>query len=88
MRHQRTTAGLAASDPRQLENEVVQHAVEVLDDPQRDSDLLLGGLWQLQVGELLVRVATLQAPEAPGLHGHAVVKQDGVNALALSAKLV
>ncbi len=36
---------------------------------------------RFQLGELLVCVAALQASETAGLHGHAVVKQHGVDAL-------
>jgi hypothetical protein len=38
--HQRLAAGLAASEAFQLEMQTIQHAVEVLDDAQRDGDLL------------------------------------------------
>jgi len=79
--HQRLAAGLAASEALQLKIEIVQYAVEVLDDAQRDGDLLLGDRGQVQVGELLAGVLALQACKAPGLHRHAVVKEDGVDAL-------
>ena len=64
VRHQRATARLVASEAVKLQIDVVHDAVEVLDDSQRDGDLLLGGAWQVQRGELLARVAALQAPQA------------------------
>jgi hypothetical protein len=64
--HQRLAAGLAASEASQLKIETVQYAVEVLDDAQRNRDLLLRDRGQAQVGELLAGVLALQARKAPG----------------------
>jgi hypothetical protein len=79
--HQRATARLAARDAVKLEIDVVQHSVEVLDEPQRHRDLLHRRRRQLERGELLARVAALEAAEAPRLDGDAVVKKHSVDAL-------
>ena len=59
----------------------MQLAVEVLDDPQRDRDLLLSDRGKLERGELLTGGPGVQSGKAPGLDRDAVVKQDGVDAL-------
>ena len=79
--HQRPAARLAASEAPQLKIEGVDLVAEVLDDAQRDGDLLLGDRGKLEVSELLMRGSRVQARQAPGLHGDTVVKQDSVDAL-------
>jgi hypothetical protein len=65
----------------EFEIQRLQQRVEVLNDRQRDPDLLLGGVRQLQAGELLAGVVAFEAPEPTGPCRHAVMKQHGMDAL-------
>jgi hypothetical protein len=79
--HQRSATGLAASHSLKLEIERVYLTVEVLDDPQRDRNLLSGDRREVELGELLTCAAGIQASEAAGLDRDAVVKQHGADAI-------
>ena len=81
MRHQCA----AAAEPARIALELVvqrpQLRVEVLNDRQRDLDLLARGVRQRQHVKLLAGVVTFEAPEPTRLRRHAMVEQHGVDAL-------
>jgi hypothetical protein len=48
----------------------------------------MGGVGQLEPGELLAEAFALQASRTAGFHGHAMVEEDGVDALQPLGALV
>jgi len=70
--HQRPAAGLGAGERLEIAVERGELAVDMRDDGQRDRDLALRGRREVQRGELLMAVASVESCDG---EPHAVINE-------------